>query len=208
VRCGWSVTGMASGSAPRTAPVYAAASPMPDLLDRIRNELDGRIRELRPVVREFERLERAAEAIARAGARSVPGLRSRVGPRRVDRGAVAGARGKRAPGPAAKPARRKASPAGKGTTARRKAAPRGRTQAKVLAALDAAPGSGPAAVATASGVSPAVAGATLSRLAKQGRVRRLDGGGYAVVDADTAGGPPEQTAAVKASQASPPPESG
>jgi hypothetical protein len=88
VRCGWSVTGMASGSAPRTAPVYAAASPMPDLLDRIRNELDGRIRELRPVVREFERLERAAEAIARAGARSVPGLRSRVGPRRVDRGAV------------------------------------------------------------------------------------------------------------------------
>jgi hypothetical protein len=51
---------------------------MPDLLERIRKELNARIRELRPVVREFERLERAAEALAREGARRVPALRSRV----------------------------------------------------------------------------------------------------------------------------------
>jgi hypothetical protein len=40
---------------------------MSDLLDRIRKELNARMRELRPVVREFERLELAAEAIARPG---------------------------------------------------------------------------------------------------------------------------------------------
>jgi hypothetical protein len=181
---------------------------MPDLLDRIRKELDARIRELRPVVREFERLERAAEAIARAGARSVPGLRSRVGPPRTDRTAAAGPWGKRGPvQAAAKPAPPKASPARKAAASRRQAAPPGQAQAKVLAALESAPGSGPAAIAKASGVSTGVAGATLSRLAKQGRVRRLDGGGYAVVDADRGAGPPEPTAAAKATQASPPSES-
>jgi hypothetical protein len=182
---------------------------MPDLLDRIRKELDARMRELKPVVREFERLERAAEAIARAGARSFPGPRSRVGPARVDGTAAAGARDKRGPAPAAaKPARRKTSPTRKGAGSPRKAAPRGQTEAKVLAALAAAPGSGPAGVAKASGVSTGVAGATLSRLAKQGRVRRLDGGGYANVVADTATGPAGRSVASEATPASPPPASG
>jgi hypothetical protein len=164
---------------------------MPDLLDRIRKELDGRMRELRPVVREFERLERAAEAIARSGVRSVPGLRSRVGPPQAAPARAAGPTDRRGPAPAAGKAR-KTAPARKGGAPRGRATPRGQTQAKVLAALEAAPGSGPAAVAKASGVSTGVAGATLSRLAKQGRVRRLDGGGYAVAEANAAGGPPEQ----------------
>jgi hypothetical protein len=164
---------------------------MPDLLDRVRKELNARLRELRPVVREFERLERAAEAIARTGARSVPALRSRVGPAPADWTATPGARGKRGGrSAAAKPA--------PGATSPRKVAPRGQTQAKVLDALAAAPGSGPAAVGRASGVSTGVAAATLSRLVKQGLVRRLGTGRYAIVDGATAVRPAEQTAATQA----------
>jgi predicted transcriptional regulator of viral defense system len=55
----------------------------------------------------------------------------------------------------------------------------------VLEALAAAPGSSSAAVAKAAGISPSVAAATISRLVKQGRVRRLDQGGYAVVETPT-----------------------
>src|SRR5918999_4775812 len=157
---------------------------MPDLLDRIRKELNARIRELRPVVREFERLERAAEAIARAGARRVPALRSRVGSSHAERAAAAPVRGKGKPRSAAtKPAPRRPSPARGSAGSPRKTAPRGQTQAKALEALGAAPGSGPSGVAKASGVSTGVAAATLSRLVKQGRVRRIEAGRYAVVDA-------------------------
>jgi Winged helix-turn-helix DNA-binding len=150
---------------------------MPDLVDRIRAELDARIRELRPVARELERLERAAVALARAGARSVPGLRARVGAppaaARADRGpTVTEAAGRST-------ARRKAVRAAQ---PRRRPAPRGQTRAKVLEALAAAPGSSTAAVAKVAGISPGVAAATVSRLVKQGRVRRLDEGGYAVVE--------------------------
>jgi winged helix-turn-helix DNA-binding protein len=150
---------------------------MADLVDRIRKELDARIEQLRPLVGEFERLQRAAAALARCGARSVPGL------------------GSRAPAPAA--AKRETEPAGGGSSATRAArtppaqrrvtasgrtrAPRAQTQAKVLAALRAAPGSTTAAVATATGVPTNTAAAIISRLVKQGRVRRLDGGGYAAV---------------------------
>jgi hypothetical protein len=187
---------------------------MPDLLDRIRKELHARIRELRPVVREFERLERAAEAIARAGARRVPALRSRVGSSPAERAAAASVRGKGRPRSAAtKPAPRRHSPARGSAGSPRKTAPRGQTQAKVLEALGAAPGSGPSAVAKASGVSTGVAAATLSRLVKQGRVRRIEAGRYAVVDATdgrsaaaptAATRPAEKTAAAQATQAPPP----
>jgi len=57
----------------------------------------------------------------------------------------------------------------------------------VLEALAAAPGSGSAAVAKAAGISPGVAAATISRLVRQGAVRRLDDGGYAVVETATDG---------------------
>src|SRR5436309_2991910 len=56
--------------------IYAGAG-MAELVDRIRRELDARIEQLRPLVGEFERLERAAAALARAGIRAMPG----VGPR-------------------------------------------------------------------------------------------------------------------------------
>jgi Winged helix-turn-helix DNA-binding len=157
--------------------LYARARLVADLVDRIRTELDARIRELRPVVRELERLERAAAALTRAGARSVPGLRSRVGGARAAPGAA------RVPAEAGGADRSTAKP-GRGRAARRRGrpAPRGQTRGKVLEALAAEPGSGSAAVAKASGISPSVAAATISRLVKQGQVRRLDQGGYAVVE--------------------------
>jgi hypothetical protein len=164
---------------------------MPDLVDRIRSQLEARIRELRPVAREFQRLERAAAALARTGARSVPGLRSRVGaPPSAPRaeGTVA-SKGEAGPS-TAEPASRKAA------QTRRRAAPRGQTREKVLGALTAAPGSSSAAVAKAAGISPSVAAATISRLVKQGRVRRLDEGGYALVEspADEGGKAPSSAA--------------
>jgi hypothetical protein len=149
---------------------------MPDVVDRIRTELDARIRELRPMVRELERLEHAAAALARAGARSVPGLRSRVAAPRAKRAAPR--KGQAGPSTA------KPKP-GRAAQTRRTPAPRGQTRAKVLEALAAAPGSSSGAVAKAAGVSPSVAAATISRLVKQGRVRRLDQGGYTVVEPPT-----------------------
>jgi hypothetical protein len=165
---------------------------MAHLVDRIRAELQVRIRELRPVVREFERLERAAAALARSGTRSVPRTSSRVrraptaahneeaagttgeaGRSTADRSAPAKPQRRRRPAPRARAGPKSAAP-------RRTPAPRGQTRAKVLEALAAAPGSSSAAVAKAAGISPSVAAATISRLVKQGQVRRLDESGYAV----------------------------
>ncbi|HEX2310633.1 MAG TPA: winged helix-turn-helix transcriptional regulator [Vicinamibacterales bacterium] len=165
---------------------------MPDLLDRIRTEVEARIRELRPVARELERLERAAAELARTGVRSVSGLRSRVGGRPSTPGAgrATARKGKAAPSTASREAGRAAQP-------RRRPAPRGQTREKVLEALAAAPGSTSAAVAKAAGISPSVAAATISRLVKQGRVRRFDEGGYVVVEspADDRGEAPASSAA-------------
>src|SRR6266540_7565080 len=47
---------------------------MADIVDRIRKELEARIEQLRPLVAELERLQRAAAALAR----SVPGRGARV----------------------------------------------------------------------------------------------------------------------------------
>ncbi len=160
---------------------------MPGLLDRTRKELEARIRQLRPLVRELERLERAAAALARAGAGSVLGLRSRGGEAKPDKPAPSTSRAAGGKGTSARRTTRKSpvkkSAARGATGSRRKPAPRGQTQARILEALAGAPGSSTASVAEASGVSPNVAAATISRLVKQGRVRRLDGGGYAVAQA-------------------------
>jgi ribosomal protein S25 len=181
---------------------------MPDLVDSIRAELDARIRELRPMVRELERLESAAAELARAGARSVPGLRSRVGsaPSAPRTNATADTKSEAGSSTAKRKAstktqqRRRPAPRGqtqaKSAEPRRRTAPRGETRTKVLEALAASPGSSSAAIAKASGVSSSVAAATISRLVKQGRVRRLDEGGYAVVEspADERGKAPSSAA--------------
>jgi hypothetical protein len=63
------------------APVYPHAPLMADLVDRIRAELQVRIRELRPVVREFERLEKAAAALAEVDGGGHGGRRRRAAAR-------------------------------------------------------------------------------------------------------------------------------
>jgi len=176
---------------------------MADLLERVRKELGARISELRPLVRELDRLERVAAALARAGVRAVPG----VGPRETadaeTQAKTAKAPRKRAPARSAKPSARGPSSRSRARASRRKPAPRGQTQAKVLAALSAAPGSTAAAAARDSGVSTNVVGATISRLVKQGRVRRLDQGGYAVVEQTAmSAASPEQPTAVCSAEAS------
>jgi hypothetical protein len=167
---------------------------MADLVDRIRAELQVRIRELRPVVREFERLEKAAAALARAGTRSVPRTPSRVGrapaAHEDDAAATPGeaepSTAKRTAAPSKRHRRRRPAPRAKAgpksAAPLRAPAPRGQTRAKVLEALAAAPGSSSAAIAKAAGISPSVAAATISRLVKQGQVRRLDESGYAVTE--------------------------
>ena len=185
---------------------------MADVVDRIRRELEARIEQLRPLVGEFERLERAAAALARAGVRAMPGVgpHAAAKPEREPAGrsrrakAAAGtppAQRRRTasdgtPAPvAAKPQRRPAARSPRAGPAARKpavqpragasggrAAPRGQTQAKILAALRAAPGSSSAAVAAATGIPTNTVAATISRLVKQGRVRRLEEGGYAPVE--------------------------
>jgi hypothetical protein len=190
---------------------------MADLVDRIRKELDARIEQLRPLVREFERLEHAAAALAHAGARAVPGLGAHPpAPAAAKPARKPAGRSPRAKPPARTPpaqrrgtatgrtsapaaAKPQSRPAGRATRAKpaarrppaqpraaasgRTPAPRGQTQAKVLAALGDAPGRTTAAVATAAGIPSNTVAATLSRLVKQGRVRRLGEGGYALVEA-------------------------
>ena len=146
---------------------------MADLVDGIRSEFGRRNKRLRPVVGEVERLRRAVAALARTGSRPLPGVGSR---------ALAATRTARPPADSsagAKPADREASRKRRAVTARRARAPRGQTQAKVLAALCAAPGSTTASVAKATGISASTVGATISRLVKQERVQRLPEGGYA-----------------------------
>jgi hypothetical protein len=158
---------------------------MADLVDRIRRELDARIEQLRPLVGEFERLERAAAALARAGARAVPGVGARPP-------APAASKPKsRSAGraPRAKPAARKPPAQPRVAASGHTPAPRGQTQARVLAALRAAPGSTSAVVAAAAGIPTNTAAATISRLVRQGRVRRLDEGGYALVETPAGAAP-------------------
>jgi hypothetical protein len=192
---------------------------MTDLVDRIRKELDARIEQLRPLVDEFERLQHAATALARAGARAVPGVgrppaatkpASRSAPKPAARRRVTAP--PRTPAPAAperepadrpsppKAAARRARARRRGTATRRPPAPRGQTQAKVLAALRAAPGSTTQAVATAAGIPTNTTSATISRLVKQGRVRRLDGG-YAPVEPPSDAAPPAAASDAREAQA-------
>lgn len=138
-------------------------APVSDLLDRIRRELDDRTAALKPAADEFARLQRAADALDGAMSPAAPS---------VPRAAHAGR---------ATPPRRR----GEAPKNRRRAAP-GQTQLRVIEQLRNTPGSSSTAVAQALGISANAAAATISRLVKQGRVRRLDTGGYAAAEPDSA----------------------
>jgi len=149
-----------------------------DLLDRIRSELDDRVAALKPAAEEFARLQRAADALE--GAMAPP-----------------------AAAPAAWPARpataRRATSARRGGSVgkvRGRAAP-GQTQLRVIEQLRSVPGSSSTAVAQALGISANAAAATISRLVKQNRVRRLPTGGYEAVSTP----PAEPTSAEGPAQA-------
>jgi hypothetical protein len=55
---------------------------MADFLDEKRKEIDARLRELRPLVEEYQRLEKAAAALAGVGGTSAPARRRRSSGRR------------------------------------------------------------------------------------------------------------------------------
>jgi hypothetical protein len=55
---------------------------MADFLDEKRNEIDARMRELRPLVDEYQRLEKAAAALAGVGGGPAPTRRRRAAGRR------------------------------------------------------------------------------------------------------------------------------
>jgi|SRR5215204_4954680 len=67
---------------------------MADFLDEKRREIDARLKELRPLVEEYNRLEKAAAALAGVGGNGRPRA-ARGGPRRRGRGRPRGT-GKRA----------------------------------------------------------------------------------------------------------------
>ena len=138
-----------------------------DLLDRIRSELDDRLAVLRPAAEEFARLQRAADALDTAVA--TPAARPAASTRR------------------SAPRRRAGSPRRDRSAGRAsgRAAP-GETQMRVIEQLRSAPGSSSTAVAAALGISANAAAATISRLVKQGRVSRLQSGGYAAQPAEPA----------------------
>ena len=64
---------------------------MADFLDEKRTEIDARLRELRPLVDEYRRLEKAASALADVGGTSKPSVRRR---RRRGGGASTARRGR------------------------------------------------------------------------------------------------------------------
>jgi ribosomal protein S25 len=59
---------------------------MADFLDEKRKEIDARLRELRPLVEEFNRLEQAAAALAGVGGAQAPTRRRRTSSGRPRRG--------------------------------------------------------------------------------------------------------------------------
>ena len=139
-----------------------------------------------PPPRSSRALQRAADALD--GVLSTPPP-ARVAPAVEPPRGPAGARAKPARAPRRRPAR-----------AAERAAP-GQTQLRVIEQLRSAPGSSSTAVAQALGISANAAAATISRLVKQGRVSRVQTGGYAAAD-----GRPAETAGADASPPAPEPD--
>ncbi len=121
---------------------------MPDLLDRIREEIDLRRAELRPLVAEHARLDAALQALG-----EVP-THARVPP-------AAGSPRK------AKSAAPKTPPAD-----RRKRAPRGANREAVLRAARERPGATSAELAVVSKVEPNTLHGLLARLVKAGELQK------------------------------------
>lgn len=133
---------------------------MPDLLKDIRQQLDARLAELRPLVDEHGRLNAAMKALSETKPRA------------------AGAT------PASSPVKTTSARARKPPPAKR--APRGANRQAVLRAASERPGATRAELAAVSGVDPNTLSALLARLVKAGalQTRALPTGrtGYALAD--------------------------
>ncbi|MEA2331413.1 MAG: hypothetical protein QOH58_1551 [Thermoleophilaceae bacterium] len=121
---------------------------MADFLDEKRNEIDARLRELRPLVEEFNRLEKAAAALAGVGGTQAPARR------------------------------RRASASGNGGTTRRRGRPRGSgNRAKqALELVRASPGITIAELADTMGIKANYLYRVMPTLQKEGQVKKRDKG--------------------------------
>ena len=140
---------------------------MPDLLDRIRQEISARMAELQPLVDEHARLDAAMHALGEAPKRAAVAR-----PTSLPRQPKARAQKTRAVKP-------------------RKRAARGANREAVLRAVRERPGASAAQLAAASKVDRSTLNALLARLVKAGELqtRELPTGraGYALGDATSAG---------------------
>lgn len=124
---------------------------MPDLLDRIRSEIDDRLRELRPLTDEVRQLESALQALEARGDSGAP---------------TRGRRARRA-------GRRRGRPL---QTPSRKRAPRGPTRDAVLRHLESHGASTAGDIAKATGLSRTSIAATLSKMANDGGISKAERG--------------------------------
>jgi hypothetical protein len=122
-------------------------SRVPDLLERIREDLGARLAELRPLVEEHGRLDAAMRALGDVEAR-VPGRAAAKSPATTKSGA------------------RKTQPA-----KRRKRARRGANREAVLLAASERPGATSGELAAVSGVEPNTLSGLLARLVKAGELQ-------------------------------------
>src|SRR3954451_23732939 len=122
-----------------------------DLLTRIRTDIDKRLDELRPQIEEIPRLEAALKALDQVDGR-------------------AGARAKPAPG------RRAATPRRRSTGKR---APRGQNREAILRVISERHGVGAGEVANATKIAQPTVYSTISKLLKDGAVKRTKDGGLA-----------------------------
>src|SRR4051794_6407580 len=123
---------------------------MADFLDEKRNEIDARLRELRPLVDEFNRLEKAAAALAGVGGTQATGTR-----RRSSNGAGR--------------SRRRGRPRGSGNRAK-----------QALELVRARPGITITELADAMGIKANYLYRVMPTLQKEGQVKKRDKGWHAV----------------------------
>ena len=143
---------------------------MADFLDEKRKEIDARLKELRPLVEEFNRLEKAAAALAGVGGTGGGGGQAATTSRRTRGGGGGG-------GASTKPRTRKASKGGA-----RRGRPRGSgTRGKqALELVQAKPGITIAELADQMGIKANYLYRVMPSLEAEGQVAKRDGGWHPV----------------------------
>jgi hypothetical protein len=180
---------------------------MPDLLDRITHDIQRRLEELRPLVREAERLEAALTALGADTATSPSSATPTARAQPSARAAPTGRRRTRRPRqPGAGPA------ASSSATLTRRRTPRGQNRERVLGVLRERPGATAAEVAAVSGVQQSVVYGVLRKLEVDGEVQaqQLPSGakGWAIRANELPGPTPVAPAAASEPQADGQPDQG